>query len=1295
MFGPTRLLLLSVLLVFSPLSLAATYFLPADIGVNGTPFKDCSGAGPTYTCSKKITIDGGDIVELTSDVTLDIDDVFIVSTAGEVDNKGFVFNVNAEEIEINGAGTVLMDNLTAIDDIVILDQADLTANLVSTNRDIVIEGDNATINGNLDAPSGDIAIEGDNATINGNVNALGDIDIIGADATINGSVNALTGDIAFEGGNATINGDIDALAGDIAFEGGNATINGNIDALAGDIAIQGGNTTIIGNIDAQNGDVLIEDGNNFVDGNISADNGNGFLEIDATSIVSGTCNPDHPRCNGGPYGGGGPNCDITQIAADGEEFRGISGSSDSNVIAAGNDGSLYHYDGATWTKNAFVSPEDLRDVEVVAANLAYAVGKKGKVLKYDGAAWSTLPKPTNEELMGVWADASGVVWVVGKKSVLYRWDGANWQDMSGGGQANVDNNQELRDAWGNGSVFYALEKDGDLYRYTRPGGPWSKRTACSAAFDMDVRDIWGDGSGNIYIAGKDKAPNPDEAAIFRYNEGSDSCSIEFSTSTANDLEGIYGNYNTIYAVGTDGLVVDNTLGSFTQSNVGVQDYKDVWVSSSNMAYYVGQNGTLTTCIVPLDHFVVSPASLDASTCLPNAITIRAEDAGNNILIGYLGTVDIGTSSNHGNWSINAANGVLNPDPDNDDDGAVDYSFDPQDAGVAILDLENTHAEDMIISVSEGAVTRLSANINFGDNVFVITEDPVQVAGRSLAMNIAMWRNDRGAANCAIDTNYDYSPQSLDVSIDRNGVLPAANDPSISGTAIVETPASIAISLDFQTTPGQATFVLDNNDVGQYRLLVTDNTLVHSDSAIVGTSAVMTLRPFGIAITNLRDTLTSTANPMNAAPAGAIFTTAGHNLSATVSGVLWDLDDDGNNDGVLDTGVYTDNALAPSFAWNTDFVVSLLASSYTPSPGTPGVLNNFSVPQLDFSGGSASVTNLQYTEVGSFTLQAAVNDYLGEATADIGGEDIVVGRFIPAGFEVTIIDNGIMANTCGAFTYVGEEFGYDTAPRINVTAINSLGDTTTQYRDAFVKLNGSSVTVAVDSDETTTGTDLALLDVSYSPAAMSFAPQNNGIVNYTLGADLYRYGPNAIGEFSKNDNSQVAPFSADIDPEITAVAEVEVASSYTAGTYKLDPTGNSQRFGRLRMENVHGSELNPLLMPVFTEFWNGFSFQKNSLDTCSTIAASNLVSMPTPAGLPVPAVVDAPAAAGDVTYSYPSPGAGNKGYIDTTTDLSAAAHLWLRHDWDADNEFDDDPTARATYGIFEGNPVQIYIQQVYQ
>jgi len=65
-----------------------------------------------------------------------------------------------------------------------------------------------------------------------------------------------------------------------------------------------------------------------------------------------------------------------------------------------------------------------------------------------------------------------------------------------------------------------------------------------------------------------------------------------------------------------------------------------------------------------------------------------------------------------------------------------------------------------------------------------------------------------------------------------------------------------------------------------------------------------------------------------------------------------------------------------------------------------------------------------------------------------------------------------------------------------------------------------------------------------------------------------------------------------------------------------------------------------------------------------------------------------AAAGDVDLNFPVPGADNVGSIDTTTDLGSAAHLWLRGDWDNGGSFSDDPSALATFGVYQGIPVQI-------
>ena len=50
-----------------------------------------------------------------------------------------------------------------------------------------------------------------------------------------------------------------------------------------------------------------------------------------------------------------------------------------------------------------------------------------------------------------------------------------------------------------------------------------------------------------------------------------------------------------------------------------------------------------------------------------------------------------------------------------------------------------------------------------------------------------------------------------------------------------------------------------------------------------------------------------------------------------------------------------------------------------------------------------------------------------------------------------------------------------------------------------------------------------------------------------------------------------------------------------------------------------------------------------------------------------------------------------GYADASMNLSTRA--WLRYDWD-DNGSEDDPTGRATFGLYRGSPRHIYQRQRY-
>jgi hypothetical protein len=1029
---------------------------------------------------------------------------------------------------------------------------------------------------------------------------------------------------------------------------------------------------------------------------------------------------------------------VTTIVDPDVEIRAISGRSDSDIFAVGkvgkgkgkgkgvDPGSIYRYDPLTmppsWPLEYSVDFE-LREIEMISTGEAWAVGKDGRVLEYNGSVWGELPPtPAGEDLRGVWSDTPGEVWVVGKDKVHW-WDSVawTWTDMA---VPDLGGKGELRSAWGGSSYFYAAEKDGDLYRYNRPAtsGSWDPQiTVCNDLGGVDIERIWGnDKSGNIYLAGKGKGiPGAiDGAIILRYNEGDGMCYPEYSTNTADKFNGIAGNGGTVYAVGKNGLVVENTSGgSWSETTEGTEEFKDVWVSGSNTAYYAGKNGSITVCEpvnVPLHHFVITPATSSASTCLPNAITIVAEDAFNMPILDYSNQVNITVNTGHGNWSINDADGILSPD--GDDDGAVSYTFVDSDNGVAVLDLTNTHAESLTITVFD-AVENITSDslvpIAYSRNTFIITEDDaIQVAGKPKPMTIALWTDDAvppgsPSPGCAIDTNYASATQSLEVSVTRSAALPAANPPfigAVGAVSIPDSPTTDTVVLDFNANPGQASFFLGSDDVGQFTLIMQDTTLIHSDTIITGSSSEMTLKPFGLKVAIFFDVTRTFLNPGTITPGGTLFTDAGANFSADVEAVLWSADDDQMPvDGVLDTGDYSNNTSAPSYAWDT--TLSVAVTGFEPSSGIAGILNNGDLAQVSFGGGKSSPDNLQYTEVGSFTLQALATDYLGVGTADIVGDSVVIGRFRPASFLIqplTVVSHGAFADTCSVYSYIGENFGYDVNPSFELHALNALGDITTNYTDPWEKIDITSVDfTAPTSDQTKPGTTAILMPLTYTQdaALFSISDYGDGTFDIAFANDQY--------VFDRDSNSEVTPFASDIDLLINDVTDSEGVTT-TVGT-TLTPASANLRFGRVRMANVHGSELSDLAMPMIVEYFDSPGppvpglYTINSDDDCTTIATANLGiadNLSTPgSSLVTVTSLTSTAVDGVLGVTLTSPGAGVTGNIDVTPDLSTLTGSddpWLQYDWTpGGGVFDEDPTAQATFGIYKGNDVNIYKSQTYQ
>jgi MSHA biogenesis protein MshQ len=137
---------------------------------------------------------------------------------------------------------------------------------------------------------------------------------------------------------------------------------------------------------------------------------------------------------------------------------------------------------------------------------------------------------------------------------------------------------------------------------------------------------------------------------------------------------------------------------------------------------------------------------------------------------------------------------------------------------------------------------------------------------------------------------------------------------------------------------------------------------------------------------------------------------------------------------------------------------------------------------------------------------------------------------------------------------------------------------------------------------------------------------------------------------------------------------------------------------------------PLSINTFMQYYDGTFFVINTLDNCTTLAINDVDlsnneqaserdgSISINGATVTASVQNSPALNGGLNIDLTAPGAGNTGYIEIQPDLSTATGAdlpWLLFDWDGDaGTADEAPLGRATFGIFGGNPQQIYMQELY-
>lgn len=372
-------------------------------------------------------------------------------------------------------------------------------------------------------------------------------------------------------------------------------------------------------------------------------------------------------------------------------------------------------------------------------------------------------------------------------------------------------------------------------------------------------------------------------------------------------------------------------------------------------------------------------------------------------------------------------------------------------------------------------------------------------------------------------------------------------------------------------------------------------------------------------------------------------------------------------------------------------------------------------------GTLTTSTASYSEAGAFDL-ALEDQHFADVDAADGSTTaqryvpatatVAVGRFVPDHFDlVTVLFQAPMFKTFNSsaagrtFTYIGQGFGYVTAPQAMVIAGNAAGNTTRNYKGTLWKLAAAGVSQTYAS-----GAGAPALDTGAIGTPTVTADAGTG----TVGANA-----NGVIAYVRDTAAPRVPFDANISLTLSVSDGSEAGTTGngtittgTSATFKgTDPgtgiypgiafdSGKEFRYGRAKLSNAMGSELLNLPVPMEIQYWDAAGrFATNTADKFTTLAAANFSLGNYTKGLTA-----ANMGAGhlllngggvftsgrqNLVLTKPNPRA--TGSLDVTLNLAGAGLDYLKGNWTGAG-YNQNPVARATLGVFSNANESIYMRE---
>lgn len=493
----------------------------------------------------------------------------------------------------------------------------------------------------------------------------------------------------------------------------------------------------------------------------------------------------------------------------------------------------------------------------------------------------------------------------------------------------------------------------------------------------------------------------------------------------------------------------------------------------------------------------------------------------------------------------------------------------------------------------------------------------------------------------------------------------------------------ALDMTFDSN-GNAPFTFNYSDAGSIKLHARKAAGGALQTTLAGATNAFVVKPAGFSLTATctADSTANAASQTSPGPADAKFCRAGRAFAASARAVTSAGTTAYNygRESTPETVAVTWSRYSPTGTGTSDGTVPSATLGYT------GDATNFT--------GTFAASGLSWDEVGILgaAIKVGDDDYLGAGNVT---SIAYVGRFYPDHFDTTL------TGQCGGFAYSGHpETAVVTGQPFTVaaTARNGSGGKTVNYANASGYAKEVDISVSSNSSSGKLYVDSALAGSGAIPAGKFASGVGTAAHSDTSGKISFVFGtyPTAA--------TTIALHAEDAD-----------TASSTAGTY-TDGT-ISIRAGRLWLGNAFGSDRTNLAIPYETQFWNGNAYVRNTADTCTSFTDASLALGNYQGGINstnmgigkfvVGAIgsgagaitVSAPAAAAagslDVAVALGGTTTPNVAWTPSVGATAGAGVPWLRGKWYSTN-YDRDPTARATFGVFGSNLKRgpVYLRESY-